>query len=195
MNSFDEFGYHALNQWAGHFPVLDKLMAFSAQYALEVYFFLFLAAWFTLPKPEAGKRHALLIMGLSGIFALLVNLALSHLWFRPRPFMSLAHGTFTQLIPHAADASFPSDHASGSFGFAAASYKKSVRWVQISFTVLAVWVGIARIYSGVHWPTDVLAGVIIGILSSRLMWKVSSKLQPLTNLVLRLFHFGPFAVK
>lgn len=193
MNSFDKFGFHALNQWAGHIPLLDRIMAFTAQYALEIYFVLFVLAWFTLPKPEVGKRHALLIMGLSGVFALLVNLVLSHIWFRPRPFAVLSHGTFTQLIPHPADASFPSDHVSGSFGFAAASYKKSALWVQTSFTFLAILVGIARIYSGVHWPTDVLAGLVIGIISSRLMWHAGAKLQPLTNLALRLFGFGPFA--
>lgn len=192
---FDQNGFHALNQWAGHLPLLDRIMAFSAQYALEIYALLFMAAWFTLPRPEVGKRHALIVMGLSGVLALFVNLVLSHIWFRPRPFAVLPHGDFTQLIPHPADASFPSDHASGSFGFAAASYKKSVRWVQVVFTSLAVLVGIARIYSGVHWPTDVLAGVVIGIVSSRLMWRMASKLQPLTGLALRFFHFGPYAAK
>jgi len=134
-------------------------------------------------------------MGLSGVTALLINVLLSHIWFRPRPFAVLPHGDFTQLIPHPADASFPSDHASGSFGFAAASYKKSAGWVQAVFTGFAVLVGIARIYSGVHWPTDVLAGVVIGIISSRLLWKMAGKFRPLSSFALRLCHFGPYAPK
>lgn len=193
LDSFDLTGFHLLNQWAGHNPVLDRIMAFAAQYALELYVLLFIAAWFTLPKPEGKQRHALLIMGLSGILALVINVIIAHLWFRPRPFMTLAHGTFTQLIPHSADASFPSDHVSGSFGFAAGSYKKTAKWIQISFSLLAVLVLVARVYTGVHWPTDVLGGAAVGTLSSLIMWRFSSLLQPVSNWALKLFHFGKYA--
>ena len=190
MNSFDQFGYHLINQWAGHFLIIDKFMSFVAQYALELYGLLFLVAWFTLPKPEVERRHALVVMGVSGILALIFNVLISHIWFRPRPFVSLPKGSFTQLIPHAIDASFPSDHVSGSFGFAAGSWRNSERWVSYGFTGLAILVGIARIYTGVHWPTDVLAGIIVGLLSAQIMWALSPILRPITQFGLRIFHFG-----
>ncbi|KLU62575.1 undecaprenyl-diphosphatase BcrC [Peptococcaceae bacterium CEB3] len=193
MNSFDVAGFHFLNQWAGHIPLLDGVMAFVAQYALELYVVLFLAAWFFLPRQEGKQRHALFIMGLSGILALLFNVVIAHFWFRPRPFATLARGTFTKLIPHPADASFPSDHVSGSFGFAVGSFGKTARWIQVSFTLLAVLVGIARVYTGVHWPTDVLGGAVVGALGSFIMWRFSSLLQPISRWVLRLFHFGEYA--
>ena len=121
MISFDLSGYHLINQWAGHILILDKFMSFTAQYALELYALLFVVAWFTLPKPEVNRRHALIVAGFSGILALLINVLVSHVWFRPRPFVSLPKGSFTQLIPHPINASFPSDHVSGSFAFAAGS--------------------------------------------------------------------------
>lgn len=190
MNTFDLAGYHLFNQWAGHHPLLDGVMSFIAQYALELYVALFVIAWLTLPKSDVEQRHALVVMGFSGILALVINVFISHIWFRPRPFVTLPKGTFTQLISHPMDASFPSDHTSGSFGFAAGSWGKSPRWVTLSFSLLALFVGIARIYSGVHWPTDVLAGAAIGIISSRVMWKFSSILRPLTQFGLRIFHLG-----
>ena len=194
MNSFDLYGYHLINQWAGHIPILDKFMSFTAQYALELYALLFVVAWFSLPKPEGDRRHALIVAGFSGILALLINVLVSHVWFRPRPFVSLPKGSFTQLIPHSIDSSFPSDHVSGSFAFAAGSWKNAERWVSYSFTILAILVAIARVYTGVHWPTDVLAGAIVGLLSARIMWAASPLLKPVTQIGLRLFHFGPYSL-
>lgn len=194
MNSFDLFGYHLINQWAGHVPLLDKFMSFTAQYALELYGLLFLVAWFTMPESEGNRRHALIVAGFSGILALLMNVLISHVWFRPRPFVSLPKGSFTQLIPHSIDASFPSDHVSGSFAFAAGSWKNSDRWVSYSFTTLAILVAVARIYTGVHWPTDVIAGAIVGLLSARIMWAVSPLLKPISQFGMRLFHYGPYAL-
>lgn len=193
MNSFDLSIYHFINQWTGHHPILDHVMAFTAQYALEIYAFLFIVAWFTLPKSDEKKRHGLIVMGFSGILALIFNVIIGHLYFRPRPFVALPQGSFTQLIPHAVDSSFPSDHTSGSFGFAAGSWRRSERWVSLSFTVLAFFVAFARVYAGVHWPTDVLAGMVIGILSARIVWALNSWLKPLTRFGLRLFHFGKYA--
>lgn len=194
MNSFDLYGYHLINQWAGHLPILDKFMSFTAQYALELYALLFVVAWFTLPKSEGNRRHALVVAGFSGILALLINVLVSHVWSRPRPFVSLPQGSFTQLIPHSIDASFPSDHVSGSFAFAAGSWKNAERWVSYSFTILAILVAIARVYTGVHWPTDVIAGAIVGLLSARIMWAVSPLLKPISQFGMRLFHCGPYAL-
>lgn len=94
-------------------------MTFIAQYALELYAILFVIDWFTLPRSDANRRHALVIMGFAGILALGLNVIIAQLWYRPRPFVTLSKRTFTNLIQHPADASFPSDHVSGSFGFAA----------------------------------------------------------------------------
>lgn len=188
--SFDIQGYHLFNQFAGHHPILDHTFAFFAQYSLELYIILFIIAWFTLPKIEVKQRHTLLIMGLSGVLGLIINVIISHIYFRPRPFMVLEKGTFTQLIPHAPDASFPSDHTTGSFGFAAASWGKAPKWITISFSILGILNAIARLYVGVHWPTDVIAGILISMLSGRLLWKFSSLFQPITNWGLRIFHYG-----
>ena len=193
--SFDIQGYHLINQFAGHNPFFDKLFALLAQYSLELYIVLFIIAWFTLPKTEAKQRHALLIMGLAGILGLIINVIISHIYFRPRPFMVLKKGTYTQLIPHSPDASFPSDHTTGSFGFAAASWGKTPKWITSSFTILAILNGIARLYVGVHWPTDVIAGMVIGTICGRLLWKFSSLFQPITDFGLRLFHYGSYEFK
>lgn len=195
MNSFDMQVYHFFNQFAGHHELIDKILGFIAQYSLELYIVLFVIAWLTLPKAEVKQRHALIIMGFAGVLGLIINVIISHIYFRPRPFVVLNEGTFTQLIPHSPDASFPSDHTTGSFGFAAASWGKASKWITVSFTVLAVLNAVARLYTGVHWPTDVIAGIVIGTLSGRLMWHFSSLFRPITDFGIRLFHYGSYRRK
>lgn len=129
--------------------------------------------------------------GLSGIVALMINVVIGHIWFRPRPFTVFQKGTFTQLIPHSHDGSFPSDHTAGSFGFAAGSWGYNVKWISWTFTVVAVIVMFARVYVGVHYPTDVIAGMVIGVIASKITWKFSKLVLPLTTLAAKLFRFGP----
>ncbi|GMA50400.1 undecaprenyl-diphosphatase BcrC [Alicyclobacillus contaminans] len=193
MNPFDVTVYHDINQFAGHHPVLDAFMAFIAKDALELYALLFIVAWFAMPKAEERKRHALVVSFCSGVLALVINVVISHIWFRPRPFVALPKGSFTQLIPHPADASFPSDHTSGSFAFASGVAGSQLRWVQYSFTILAVLTMIARVYVGVHWPTDVLAGLVVGLVAGRVMRKYERLVRPLTRVALRIFHYGPYS--
>jgi undecaprenyl-diphosphatase len=193
MNSFDITVYHFINHFAATPNLLNPIMVFFASYSPEVYAALFVVAWFALPKENSEQRHALVVSVFSAILALLINVVIAHFWFRPRPFAVLPKGSFTQLTPHPADASFPSDHVSGGFGFAAAAWGKTAKWVSYSFTTLAVIVMIARVYVGVHWPTDVLAGMVVGIVASRVMWRLNPVLRPITDLGLRIFRYGRFA--
>lgn len=193
MNSFDLTLYRALNGLAGHHPILDAIMKILAQYSLEMYFLLFVIAWFALPKADESQRHALIVAGCGGILALALNFFIAQLWYRPRPFVVLAPGTYTKLIPHAVDASFPSDHASGSVAFARGAWGRTRPWVSRSFALLAVLVPVARVYSGVHWPTDVLASTAVGLFAGWIIWFLSRSLYPLTKLGLLICRFGSFA--
>ena len=53
--------------------------------------------------------------------------------------------------------------------------------------MLTIIFPIARVYTGVHWPTDVLASFVIGIVSAKIMWLMNHYLGPITNLGLRIF--------
>src|ERR1700730_18733677 len=194
MNQFDVTVFHAINNLAANHqhPILDVLMQFFAQYALEMYAVLFDIAWFSLPKSDENRRHSLVVAGIAGILALLINVMTSQIWYRSRPFVVLPQGTFHQIIPHSIDASFPSDHTSGSFAFAFGSMGRAPRWVQYSFTILAVLVMFSRIYCGVHWPTDVLASVVVGFFASAIMKRLSKYVRPLTTMGLKVFHYGSY---
>lgn len=62
--------------------------------------------------------------------------------------------------------SFPSGHAVGAAACAAAVGYSVNRWRKLTLWVIALLVGLSRLYVGVHWPSDVLAGWAIGALTS-----------------------------
>lgn len=191
FRSFEVHVYHLINGLAGKSKLLDDVMIFFAKDALELYAALFVAYWFALPKEDLRSRNQLAVAGFSGILALVLNVVISHvLWFRPRPFVVFPKGTYTQLIPHPADASFPSDHSAGSWGFAGGSWGRTPKWISVPFTVIAVLVMIARVFVGVHYPTDVIGGMAVGLLASAAVRPLASRMMPLTRMVAKPFGYG-----
>jgi undecaprenyl-diphosphatase len=81
-------------------------------------------------------------------------------WARPRPFVFLG---FTPLVSESS-VSFPSGHATFFFALAFAILYFNKKW-GMWFLSLSLIVGLARIFVGVHWPSDILGGFIVAFLS------------------------------
>ncbi len=81
-------------------------------------------------------------------------------YFSPRPFLELENVKL--LIDHGANDSMPSGHTVLSFALAMATYFYNKRIGTIFFGC-AFLISISRIVVGVHWPLDILAGLIVGI--------------------------------
>jgi undecaprenyl-diphosphatase len=79
---------------------------------------------------------------------------------RPRPFVSDPSGVHL-FSHHAADAGFPSDHATASFAIAVALLLRSRR-LGLPVLALAFVLSVGRVAVGVHYPSDVLAGAALG---------------------------------
>ena len=79
---------------------------------------------------------------------------------RLRPFYTFQE--IQILVPTPREFSFPSGHTSSAFAAATVFYRKLPKEIGISAVVLAGLIGFSRIYVGVHYPTDVLVGAVLG---------------------------------
>lgn len=95
------------------------------------------------------------------IGALLTNVGLKNLVARIRPYDF--SDQVRLLVKPQADYSFPSGHTCASFAAAVACWKKLPRRYGILAVILAVLIAFSRLYVGVHYPTDVLGGMLIGV--------------------------------
>lgn len=147
--------FHAVNGVAGHHPVLDAVMVAVAEYSPQFFAVVLVALWASWRRE---RQVPAILAGGSALLALGIGQILAHLAFRVRPFLA---GPATLLIHHSADSSFPSDHATLTFAVAAMLLAYHRR-VGVALLVIALWVAVARVYVGAHYPGDVLGGAILG---------------------------------
>jgi undecaprenyl-diphosphatase len=125
------------------------------------------------------KRRVLLLLLVSTVGALLVVLLLKGVFARPRP-------EFSSGTSHMITASFPSGHSMLSavvyltlgalLARATSRYRFKLYFLTVAL-VLTALVGLSRVYLGVHYPTDVLAGWSFGLAWALLCWLVARFLQ------------------
>lgn len=121
--------------------------------------------------------------GIAILAALVLGLLVGNVWLkewimRPRPFVT--HADLAALVDPGDPWSFPSGHALSSFAAAAALCYHHRKGAIPAF-VLAALIAFSRLYASVHYPSDVLAGALIGVLCGLLAaW--------LTDRAIDLFH-------
>jgi membrane-associated phospholipid phosphatase len=124
---------------------------------------------FSLYKKNQKLRDRFVVVTISVLFAYIASNLIKIIVQRPRPF-----DTFIDIIKYGdgGSFSFPSGHTSEAFAFATAISLAYRKWyIVIPVYLWACMVGFSRMYLGTHYPSDVLAGIFIGMLSSWLCFQ------------------------
>ena len=159
----------AIHGLAGHSNSADSIGRFAADDL--IYFSVLVVAW--LVVGHRSIRMPLVVM-VSAAIAVGVAAMIGLFYFVPRPFVA-EH--FTPLVHHAADASFPSDHLAV-LGAVCGSTWFAARRLSFATGVVSTAVAIARVYAGLHWVTDVVAGFGLGLAYGVLVWYASRIASP-----------------
>ncbi len=162
LEAADEKAFLWLNGWVGRFPWLDSLaqLVVSDYLVPLVLSLTLLGLWFTGADAIARLRNqhgvivGIIALGLASVVLDLFNVFL----FRPRPFSTLS---VSLLFYQPTDSSFPSHPAIVGFSIATGIWLWN-RKAGVALLVVATLYSLARVYSGVAYPLDVLGGAAIG---------------------------------
>ena len=157
-----------------HTPVLDKIMVGITRLGDAGVIWIILTVIF-LVIPKTRRTGGVMLVALI-VQTVLCNVILKNLFARTRPYD--VNTTVQLLVPKLHDFSFPSGHTSASFTTVSAMYfSKEKLWKPV--LVLACLIAFSRLYLYVHYPTDVLGGMILGVFSGYLGYRImnSSKVK------------------
>ncbi|WP_195573028.1 undecaprenyl-diphosphatase [Paenibacillus sp. 1001270B_150601_E10] len=174
--------FHFVNQFAGSNGFLDDTMKFFAGKLVWVMIGIMAVLWFTgkLENQRIAFNSVLTAMLALGIGMFVIGPMIDH----PRPFVSL---TVNQLITHDADPSFPSDHSTFAFSLAFAAFliKRKIGSVLL---VLAALTGIGRVFVGVHFPFDVMGGMVLALICAFIVHILHRQTEPALKWCVRLYR-------
>lgn len=148
-------------------PVMDRLMIFVSSLGNKGYLWIAIGILFLLFgfKQKIWRKRGLLVLLSLAVNAVACNVILKPLVNRTRPYVLYDYDI---LIPPVGDPSFPSGHTSASFAAATAIYAIDKRW-GIAAYIFAAVMGFSRLYLGVHFPSDVIVGALLGTLAAKLV--------------------------
>jgi undecaprenyl-diphosphatase len=152
-----DFGViQTLNQLATSSLFSEAFVLVLARYGVLVY----IAAGLIMVGAKKWKTVGVSALGIAvaGFLNSLIYLA----WQRPRPFVAHAKD-IKQIGLLVQPESFPSNHAFITFAVATAFWMTGQKKIAVYLFILAMIIAVARVAAGVHYPSDVVAGAILGI--------------------------------
>ena len=155
-----------------HTPILDKIMVAITYLGEKGIFWISLGVILLFFKKT---RKCGLFMRISMMIGLIVgNGLIKNLVARQRP--CWIDNTINLLVANPKDFSFPSGHTLASFEAAITILLFDKRWGMVA-VMTAFFIGISRLYLFVHFPTDVLAGAVLGTIIAVSVYHLGNKIE------------------
>ncbi len=192
FSTIDRFLFQLIYGLSGNWDFLDQFMVFLTNYAQVVMGSILVAGilYALVDMWQASRKETiyqaknklemgpLLVFALSLILLVVLPIAISDLLRetidRSRPFVAM---DLSPLIEEEVRASLPSNHAAGSFAIAGFFMVYARRWFT-PVALVALIVGFSRIYIGTHYPVDILAGALLGLLPALTWYALKAKSFP-----------------
>ena len=168
MFSINKAVFENIFQFAGRNSFFDAVGVFFADYFVYLLFIgliIFIFTFFSHWRSRWVFISALVLVVILGRG--IITEGIRFFYDSPRPFVVLG----VEPLIMESSRSFPSGHATFLFSIATIVFYFNRRWGSVFF-VAATINGIARIFVGVHWPFDIVGGIVAGLLSGILVYKL-----------------------
>lgn len=175
MNEFEIKILDFIQQYL-RFDLLDKLMVLLTRLADDGIVWIVLAVALICFKQT---RKMGITLGVALLIGLVVgNLALKNIFARPRPYT--VNPNVEMLVERLKDYSFPSGHTRCCFESGMAMYFCDKRFGKAAF-VLGGFIAFSRMYLYMHYPTDIIGGVVLGLVNGFIAFIIVDKVYKLIN--------------
>jgi len=165
-----------INSLAGSSLLLDSIMATATQFGVPLLVLLVMLQWWSR-RERPHVRHACIAAGVSVLIGLGLNQIILLFLHRVRPYDA---GVSHLIIGRSADWSFPSDHATASAAIAATFALHALPRRALGFALVTLLICWSRVFVGTHYVTDVLGGILTGVLAAvlvRYLYREGSRLD------------------
>jgi len=180
----------AINSLANRSGWVDNTAIVLAEYLPLLFVGVLVTLWFS--TKHNGKGCAL-YAGYSAVIGVSINVLITLFYFHPRPFMD---GVGTTLIQHVPDTSFPSDHTTFMLSIAMVLCSlKVTRTLGLSLLVLGVVGGLSRVFSGVHYPLDILGSVVVSFVAALFVLGFRKKLDFINKIIINKYFIIAHKIK
>lgn len=170
--------FRLINELGKEYTYLNPIFSFIAEYTVFFLALGVLTIWF---KRDKHRRLMILCAIITFICAFIIGKICGAFHLNYQPFVELSD--VNKLIEKEKDNSFPSDHTILFFSFCITFWLFKRGW-SILWIFLAILVGISRIWVGVHYPFDVVVGIVISFATATIIYFTLPKLSVTRNILL-----------
>ena len=172
IRRYDLAIYTKIYQLGYQNPLLYQFFLFFSRYGILIFSlsFIFLI-W-------VKRINALICSGFALAIAGVIDLTIYIVWKRPRPY--IAHADIASAVPDQSRvdiSSFPSSHTYIAFAIATSIFLYGHRKLGTFLFVMAILVAISRIGVGLHYPSDIIGGAMLGIFSGIVAYYFTHKIE------------------
>lgn len=162
----NELIFRYLNGLTGQSAIFDRVAVFAAAYLGWLLVALMIITFARRSRNERSAARELTFVISAAASAWFAGFLIKWFWPVARPFAALSD--IVPLIEVSDSSAFPSGHAAFFFALGIAAYGVDRRLGQWLIAGAAL-ISAARVAAGVHWPSDILAGLVLALIASHLV--------------------------